>query len=108
MDYAIIDIGGAQGKVSAGDTIRVNRIVGAPANGESLSLNRVLLVRSGETLKVGTPLVEGASVSATVLGEVKGKKVLIFKKKKRKQYRRTVGHRQQYTTLRIDTIVAGN
>jgi len=59
-------------------------------------------------LLVGSPLVEGALVRATVLGEIKGKKVLVFKKKKRKQYRRTRGHRQQYTSLRIEEIQAGN
>ena len=108
MDYVIIEVGGMSEKVKAGDTIRVNRIPDAPPNGKGIELERVLMLRTGEQVKIGSPLVEGASVKATVLGEVKGKKVLVFKKKKRKQYRRTNGHRQQYTTLRIDTIVAGN
>ena len=109
MNYAIIEIGGAQRKVSPGDIIRVNRLAAGQAKqGESLALDRVLMVRADGALKVGSPLVAGAAVKATMLGDVKGKKVLIFKKKKRKQYRRTKGHRQQYTTLRIDEIQAGN
>ena len=109
MNYAIIEIAGAQQKVSPGDMIRVNRLTPAEAKeGESLAFDRVLMVRADGTLKVGSPLVAGAAVKATVLGEVKGKKVLVFKKKRRKQYRRTRGHRQQYTTLRIDEIQAGN
>jgi len=109
MNYAIIEIGGAQERVSPGDMIRVNKLDAKTAKqGESLAFERVLMVRAEGTLKVGSPVVPGAAVKATVLGDVKGKKVLIFKKKKRKQYRRTRGHRQQYTTLRIDEIQAGN
>jgi len=109
MNYAIIEIGGAQQRVSPGDTIRVNKLDPAAAgSGGKLAIERVLMVRADKTLKVGSPLVAGAAVKATVLGEMKGKKVLVFKKKKRKQYRRTKGHRQQYTTLRIDEIQAGN
>jgi large subunit ribosomal protein L21 len=109
MNYAIIEIGGSQRRVSPGDTIRVNKLeTESSAKGGSLTLDRVLMLRSEATLKVGSPLVEGAAVKATVLGEVKGKKVLVFKKKKRKQYRRTRGHRQQYTTLRIDEIRFGS
>ncbi|HEY3177055.1 MAG TPA: 50S ribosomal protein L21 [Candidatus Polarisedimenticolia bacterium] len=109
MNYAIIDIGGTQCRVSPGDTIRVNRLDPERAGeGSSLQIDRVLLVRAEGTLKVGSPIVEGARVVATVLGELKGKKVLIFKKKRTKQYRRTRGHRQRYTSLRIDEIQAGN
>jgi large subunit ribosomal protein L21 len=107
MDYAIIEIAGGQQRVSPGDTIRVNRLSQELEDGATLALNRVLMVKTGEGLKVGSPTVEGAVVQVTVLGQVKGKKVLVFKKKRRKQYRRTRGHRQQYTTLRIDTIQAG-
>ncbi|HZI94527.1 MAG TPA: 50S ribosomal protein L21 [Patescibacteria group bacterium] len=109
MNYAVIEIAGAQQRVSPGDMIRVNRLAsGGTKQGDSLAFDRVLMVRTEGTLKVGSPLVAGAAVTATVLGDVKGKKVLVFKKKKRKQYRRTKGHRQQYTTLRIDEIQAGN
>ena len=109
MDYAIIEIGGTQHRVSQGDTIRVERIPAAKAGKKgSLALDRVLLVKVGEAYKVGSPLVEGASVKATVVDEFKGKKVLVFKKKRRKQYRRTKGHRQQGTRLRIEEIRAGD
>jgi len=108
MNYAIIDIGGTQQRVSPGDTIRVNRLGGENAElGKSLEIDRVLMVNTDGSLKVGSPLVAGAVVKATIMGEIKGKKVLIFKKKRTKQYRRTRGHRQQYTTLRIDAIQAG-
>ncbi|HET9480923.1 MAG TPA: 50S ribosomal protein L21 [Candidatus Polarisedimenticolia bacterium] len=103
MNYAIIEIGGAQQKVSPGDLIRVNKLADAE-QGKPFAIDRVLLVRAEGALRVGAPTVEGAVVKATVIGDIKGKKVLIFKKKKRKQYRRTRGHRQQYTTLRIVAI----
>ena len=109
MNYAVIEIAGAQQKVSPGDMIRVNRLASVEAKqGASLAFDRVLMIRVEGTLKVGSPLIAGAAVKATVVGEIKGKKVLVFKKKRRKQYRRTRGHRQQYTTLRIDEIRAGN
>ena len=109
MNYAIIDIGGTQQRVSPGDTIRVNRLdPGRAGEGQSVEIDRVLMVSANGALRVGSPLVEGALVRAIVLGEIKGKKVLVFKKKKRKQYRRTRGHRQQYTSLRIEEIRAGN
>jgi large subunit ribosomal protein L21 len=109
MNYAIIEIGGAQQRVSPGDMIRVNRLAaGQTKPGETLAFDRVLMVRAEGALKVGAPLVPGAAVTATVLGDIKGKKVLIFKKKRTKQYRRTKGHRQQYTTLRVDEIQAGS
>jgi len=108
MTYAIIDIGGSQQRVSPGDLIRVNRLGGEnAAPGQSLEIERVLMVKTDDSTKVGSPLVTGATVKATIVAETKGKKVLIFKKKRTKQYRRTNGHRQQYTTLRIDAIQAG-
>jgi large subunit ribosomal protein L21 len=106
MQYAIIELGGIQQRVSPGDTIRVNRLpVETAKPGEPYEIASVLLVGGGKDVKIGSPTVAGARVKATVLGEVKGKKVIIFKKKKRKQYRRTRGHRQQYTTLKIDEII---
>ncbi len=105
MNYAIIEIGGSQQRVSPGDVIRVEKLPdGQAAEGGTLRIDRVLLVRKDKSVTIGSPLVEGASVKATVLGAGKGKKVLVFKKKKRKQYRRTRGHRQAYSTLRIDEI----
>lgn len=109
MDYAVIEFGGSQHKVSKGDTIHVGTI-GEDVAGKkgALTIDRVLVVRSDKTLKVGAPHVPGASVAATVIGQGKGPKVLVFKKKRRKQYRRTNGHRQGYTALRIDKINAGS
>lgn len=108
MTYAIIDIGGTQQRVSPGDTIRVNRLSGDNITlGQSLEIDRVLMVKTDSSTIVGSPLIEGAKVKATIMAEIKGKKVLIFKKKRTKQYRKTNGHRQQYTTLRIDAIQAG-
>lgn len=103
MSYAIVEIGGAQHRVSPGDRIQVQRL----ADTGKVTLERVLLVQDKGGLKVGSPYVEGAAVAATVLGEEKGRKVLIFKKKRRKGYRRTRGHRQAFTQLQIDSISPG-
>lgn len=110
MHYAIIDLGGAQQKVCPGDTIQVDRLGRGRTEQEedSLRIDRVLLVRSEAGTQIGTPLVDGASVKATVLGEAKGKKIIVFKKKRRKQYRRKIGHRARFTLLRIDEIQAGS
>jgi len=108
MDYAIVEIGGAQQRVSPGDTIQVNRIpLEEGARSDAVEIDRVLLVRTKKGMTIGTPTIEGASVRATIVDDTKGRKVIVFKKKKRKQYRRTRGHRSLYTTLRIDTIKAG-
>ena len=109
MNYAIIDLGGSQQKVSQGDTIHVD-LLGRNASEQdaAVSFDRVLLVRSDEGTKIGSPLVEGAAVTATVLGETKGKKVIVFKKKRRKQYRRKNGHRERFTVVRIEEIQAGS
>jgi large subunit ribosomal protein L21 len=106
MTYAIVEIGGTQHRVSPGDRIRVQRLGGEA--GSSVSLDRVLLVQAEGGLRTGSPYVPGASVTATVLSEGKGRKVLVFKKKRRKQYRRTRGHRQIFTALQIDAIVPGS
>ncbi len=103
MNYAIVEIGGAQHRVSPGDRIRVQLIEGKGP----VTLEKVLLIQSGGDLKVGAPYVEGASVTGKILGEEKGRKVIVFKKKKRKGYRRTRGHRQSYTSLLIDSISTG-
>ena len=109
MNYAIIEIGGSQQRVSPGDVIKVEKLPEEQAaQGGTLQIDRVLLVREDEGVKVGAPLVEGASVKATVLGSGKTKKVIVFKKKRRKQYRRLRGHRQIFTSLQIDEIRAGD
>ena len=101
--YAIIRTGGKQYRVTEGDTIYVESLA-APV-GEKVTLGEVLLVggTDGEA-KVGSPLLEKASVAATVLESGRDHKVRVFKYKKRKHYRRTRGHRQGYTALRIDGI----
>ncbi|HEU0091539.1 MAG TPA: 50S ribosomal protein L21 [Vicinamibacteria bacterium] len=101
--YAIIRTGGKQYRVTQGDTIYVERLE-APV-GEKVTLGEVLFVggEKGET-KVGAPLIDKASVAATVLDLGRDHKIRVFKYKKRKHYRRTRGHRQSYTALRIDSI----
>jgi large subunit ribosomal protein L21 len=101
--YAIVRAGGKQYRVQQGDTIYVERL-GAPV-GETVRLAEVLLVGGGDgEAKVGSPLLSQAAVVGTVVGESRDKKIRVFKYKKRKHYRRTRGHRQSYTALRIDSI----
>jgi large subunit ribosomal protein L21 len=100
--YAIIQSGGKQYRVETGDVIRVERL-DAPA-GETVTLSEVLLVGAEGKTRVGAPLVAGASVVGTVVEQGRDRKVRVFKYKKRKHYRRTRGHRQSFTALRIDRI----
>ena len=100
--YAVIADRGKQYFVTPGETVRVDRRPEAP--GETIVFDRVLLVAGDDDVKTGAPVVEGARVEATVLGEVKDRKVIVFKKKRRKMYRRKQGHRQRYTDLKVDTI----
>jgi large subunit ribosomal protein L21 len=102
--YAIIQSGGKQYRVETGDVIRVERL-DAPA-GETVTLSEVLLVGAEGKTRVGAPLVAGASVVGTVVEQGRDRKVRVFKYKKRKHYRRTRGHRQAFTALRIDRIEA--
>jgi large subunit ribosomal protein L21 len=99
--YAVVKTGGKQLRVTPGDVVRVELLPGTP--GEQISLDEVLLI-GGDEIKIGAPRVDGARVLATIQGETKGKKVRIFKMKRRKRYRLTQGHRQRYTELRIDSI----
>jgi len=103
--YAIIKSGGKQYRVQAGEQLRVEAI--AAEVGSSVSLEEVLLVGTGDGVKVGAPLVSGAKVTATVVSHGRGDKVKIFKLRRRKHYQKTQGHRQSYTELRIDDIVQG-
>jgi large subunit ribosomal protein L21 len=100
--YAIIEEGGRQYKVSAGDTILIDRPVDEET--KSLKLDRVLLIGGGGSTKVGQPVVAGASVSVDVLGAVKGKKLIAFNYRRRKGYRKTKGHRQNYTKVKVTAI----
>ena len=102
--YAILESGNQQFRVEEGDTLTIPKI-DAEA-GEKWTFDRVLLLNDGEETKVGTPHVEGANVTAEVLGATLGKKVNIFKMKRRATYRLHRGHRQQYTEVRIDKINA--
>ncbi len=100
--YAIISTGGKQYKVSEGETIRVEKIPGEV--GESVSFDRVLMFSNGKNLKVGQPTLDDVAVTGQIVEQGKAKKIIVFKQKRRKRYRRKQGHRQQYTALKIDTI----
>lgn len=97
--YAVIQTGGKQYRVSAGEKVKIERIAGAV--GQEIVLDQVLLVADGEALRMGAPLVAGARVKAKVLKHGRGEKVRIFKLNRRKHYRRTQGHRQNYTEIEI-------
>ncbi len=101
--FAIIQTGGKQYRVAPGNVLRVEKLPGE--RGDEVILDQVLLVTDGQEVKVGQPLVAGAQVKAAILRQGKGKKILVFKKKRRKNYRRKRGHRQLYTALQINEIV---
>ena len=103
--YAVIRTGGKQYRVSEGDRLRVETLSGEV--GAELRLDQVLMVGSGDSVTLGAPLVENAAVTAEVLEHGRGKKVRIVKFKRRKHYRRQMGHRQNYTELRITGISTG-
>ena len=103
--YAVVSSGGKQYRVEAGSLLTLERLDGQPGEpGASVTFDRVLLISDGEEITVGTPVVAGASVSATVIGEALGPKLIIFKFKQKVKYRRRNGHRQHLTRVRIDTI----
>ncbi len=102
--YAIVRTGGKQYQVVTGETLRVEKLKGEV--GDTVELSDVLLVADGEDVKVGTPVVDGAKVVAKIAEQGKAKKVLVFKKKKRKGYRVLRGHRQMFTALTIEEIAA--
>jgi large subunit ribosomal protein L21 len=97
--YAVVKTGGKQYRVSAGEKLRIEQI-GAEV-GQEIVLDQVLLVADGEALKMGAPLVSGATVKARVLRHGRGDKVHIFKMRRRKHYRKSQGHRQNYTEIEI-------
>lgn len=100
--YAIVETGGLQFRVEPGMKLNVPRL--ASDEGESVSLERVLLLEDGDDVQVGSPLVEGASVKAEVLEHGRGGKITVYKRKRRKGYERTRGHRQDYTRIEIKSI----
>ena len=99
--YAVIETGGKQYRVQKGDLVRVEKL--AATSGDKITFP-VLLVADGTNVKVGKPTVASAEVVATVQGNEKGKKLIVFKYRRRKGYRRKNGHRQEYTAVRIDAI----
>src|SRR5699024_2278448 len=102
--YAVIKTGGKQYRVSHGQKLTIEQI---PADiGQEITLYKVLSVGEGDAIKVGAPYVDGATVKATVLAQGRHKKIKVFKMRRRKGYRRTQGHRQNYTELRIDAVEA--
>lgn len=100
--YAIVDIAGQQFKVEKDQQIFVHRL--PSEEGAKVEFNQVLLVDSNGKVQVGTPTVSGASVSAKVLSHLKGDKVIVFKKKRRKGYQKSNGHRQSFTQIQINAI----
>lgn len=102
--YAVVKTGGKQYRVSKDDVIVVEKL--AADTGSSVELDQVLMLDDGKDAQIGTPLVDGARVAATVLDQARNDKVIIFKKKRRKDYKRLKGHRQQVTILRITDILA--
>jgi large subunit ribosomal protein L21 len=105
MSYAVIRTGGKQYRVTPGDIIRVERVGGEP--GAAVEFNEVLMTADDGAMRVGTPLVAGARVTGQVVNHGKAKKILVFKKKRRKNYRRHHGHRQQFTAVRVTQIDVG-
>ncbi|MCE1199594.1 MAG: 50S ribosomal protein L21 [Marinilabiliales bacterium] len=102
--YAIVEIAGQQFKVEKSRKLYVHRL--QAEEGATVSFDKVLLVEKEGVVSVGAPVVAGASVSATVLSHLKGEKVLVFKKKRRKGYRKKNGHRQFFSQIQINEIVA--
>lgn len=102
--YAIVKTGGKQYKVAAGDTLRVERLAGD--KGSTVELTDVLMVTTDKDVKVGKPTVSGAKVVGVIVEQDRAKKILVFKSKKRKSSKKMIGHRQDYTALKIKEIVA--
>ena len=102
--YAIVKTGGKQYKVSQGDILRFEKLDGDV--GTPVTFDQVLMIADGDKVTLGQPIVTDAVVSGQIVEQGKAKKILVFKYKRRKGYRRTQGHRQQYTAVRIDSISA--
>lgn len=102
--YAVVETGGKQYRVKQGDVFEIERLAGEV--GQKITLDRVLALSNGSDLAVGTPAVAGATVSAEIVSQHRGEKVVNFKKKRRKGYHRKIGHRQDLTRVRVDAITA--
>jgi len=100
--YAVVRSGGKQYRVSPGGSVRVERLAGEV--GSSVALSDVLMIGDGDSVKIGSPTLAGASVTGTIVAQDRSAKVMTFKQKRRKGYRRKYGHRQNYTEIRVDQI----
>lgn len=100
--YAVVKTGGKQVRMSPGDSVRIEKLPGDV--GEEISFDQVLLVSDDGNARVGTPVVEGASVRGIIASQGRGKKITVFKMKRRKGYRRKAGHRQEYTEVKVESI----
>jgi len=100
--YAVVKTGGKQYRVEEGETLRVEKISGEV--GEPVSLDRVLMFSDGENVSVGTPVLENVAVKGHIVRQDRLRKIIVFKYKKRKRYRRKLGHRQAFTEIKIDSI----
>jgi large subunit ribosomal protein L21 len=102
--YAVVITGGKQYKVQQGETLRIEKIAGEV--GSPVTFDKILMVGDGENIRVGQPVVENAKVQASIVEQDRERKILVFKYKRRKRYRRKHGHRQPFTAVRIDGIEA--
>ena len=102
--YAVVNTGGKQYKVKAGDILRVEKIPGDV--GSPVTFDKVLMIADGEEVTVGQPVLENTSVKGTIVEQGKAKKIIVFKYKRRKRFRRKQGHRQAFTAVKIDSIDA--
>ena len=102
--YAVVRTGGKQYRLGVGDSVKVEKL--SDEVGNIVELSQILMVSEGGEVKVGTPLVTGASVKAEIVGHGRSKKISVFKMKRRKKYRRTQGHRQAFTQLKVTEINA--
>ncbi len=102
--YAVISSGGKQYRVQPGETVRIEKLQAGV--GQNVRFDEILAVRTDKEFKVGTPTVTGASVTGTVVDQGRGDKIIVFKFKRKKQYKKTTGHRQDFTAVKISEIVA--
>jgi len=102
--YAIVNTGGKQYKIQQGDVLRVEKIPGEI--GSPVSFDKVLMFSDGENVNIGRPVLDNVAVKGHIVEQGKDKKIIVFKYKRRKRYRRKLGHRQQYTAIKIDSIEA--
>lgn len=102
--YAIVNSGGKQYKAEKGEIVRIEKIPGEV--GSQVSFDKILMFSDDDTVKIGRPILDGVAVKGHITEQGKAKKIIVFKYKRRKRYRRKQGHRQQYTAVKIDSIEA--